>query len=138
MQEKAGSRKVNYHWIKCSAVRNLEVTGLRHLNLESASLPALDISALEEQARKAEVNYQKQLPSIGVGVTQEAQDVYNSLCKTMPCSWSGKNILCYSVKISPPYTSQDCQGPDSSELERVRKILDGERIKRTSLPPKKI
>lgn len=33
------------------------------------------------------------------------------------------------MKISSPYTVNDCDGPDENELSRVKKVLDGERLK---------
>jgi hypothetical protein len=66
---------------------------------------------------------------IGVGVTREAQEIFDSLAKTMPCSWSGQDIVCYKVKVSPPYDMKTCEGPDPNELDRVRKVLEGEKKK---------
>lgn len=129
LQERISRKRVNYHWIKCSAVRDISATALSTLLIENASLPAIDIAILEERIRKADEQSRSYKASIGVAVTQEAQEIFDSLSKTMPCSWSANQIVCYRVRISPPYTTKDCDGPEPGELERVRKVLEGERSK---------
>jgi len=115
--------------MKCSSVRDIQATGLGNTNLESSILPAVDVVAMEAQEKRAEEYYLNYKSMIGVGVTEDAQEIFDSLSKTMPCAWSGQLIVCYRVKISPPYRSEDCAGPDENEVNRVRKVLEGERSK---------
>lgn len=69
--------------------------------------------------------------NIGVGVTQEAQDIFDALARTLPCRWDGKTIVVMDeVHIAPPYN--DCvgiQGGDPRAVERVSKVLAMEKSK---------
>lgn len=70
------------------------------------------------------------MAKVGVGVTQEAQTIFDSLSKTMPCVWSGRSIVVMDVvTIAPPYTGTDvvATGEAKGALERVRKVLAAER-----------
>ena len=62
-------------------------------------------------------------------MTEEAQEIFDCLSKTMPCTWDGTSIRVYRVSIRSPYTANDCSGSDENELSRVKKVLDGERLK---------
>ena len=115
--------------MKCSSVRDMQATGLGNMNIESATLPAIDPAAMEAQERRADEYYANYKSMIGVGVTHEAQEVFDALSKTMPCQWADQKIQCYRVTISPPYTPSDCAGPDDNEVSRVKKVLEGERSK---------
>ncbi len=115
--------------MKCSSVRDIQATALGQVNIDSHVLPAIDVASMEAQEKRADEFYSNYKSMIGVGVTQEAQDVFDSLAKTMPCTWHEQTILCYRVKISPPYAPENCTGPDDNELNRVKKVLEGERVK---------
>ncbi|KAK9459587.1 anticodon-binding domain-containing protein [Lipomyces oligophaga] len=65
----------------------------------------------------------------GVGVTQEAQDLFDALAKLLPTHWVGKSILVLDeVTIDPPYTSQSCRADTQSPaLDRIKHVVDAER-----------
>jgi hypothetical protein len=105
------------------------VTGVAPQNIENASLPSISLSAVDEIDRRAVEYFSSMKANFGVGVSQEAQEIYDSLAKTMPCSWDGNVICCYRVRIKAPYTVDSCEGSDENELVRVKKVLEGERAK---------
>ncbi|CAG8644243.1 12807_t:CDS:2 [Funneliformis caledonium] len=73
---------------------------------------------------------QAALARIGVGVTQEAQDIFDALSKTLPCRWSKETIIVLDeVIINPPYDIDNCKANQSAtgSLARVRKVLEGEK-----------
>lgn len=72
------------------------------------------------------------MAKVGVGVTKEAQSIYDSLSKTMPCVWSGRDIVVMdAVTVSPPYNvdSVTTSGAHTGALERVKKVLQAERVR---------
>jgi len=91
-----------------------------------------DIVTREKKALKEEFQRQNR---IGVGVTEEAQQIFDALSKTMPCSWNNKSIVVMDeVIIGPPYNAENCkmvQGKTVQEsiLERVQKVLELEKKK---------
>ena len=70
--------------------------------------------------------------NIGVGVTQEAQDIFDALARTLPCVWDGKAIqVMDEVRISPPYDKCEpaTEAADPRAVERVQKVLAHEKSK---------
>ncbi|KAK9447261.1 anticodon-binding domain-containing protein [Limtongia smithiae] len=67
--------------------------------------------------------------SKGVGVSKEAQELFDAVSKTLPSRWAGKAIVVLDeVTIEPPYTPESCRArPDSQALAHVRKVVDRER-----------
>jgi len=87
------------------------------------------IQAKEIQSVK---DTQAALARIGVGVTQEAQDIFDAMSKTLPCRWHKESIIVLDeVIINPPYDIDNCKTSKtvgSTELlARVRKVLEGEK-----------
>jgi predicted metallopeptidase len=70
------------------------------------------------------------MAKVGIGVTKEAQSIFDSLSKTMPCIWHGRNITVMDVVVvEPPYTVE-CVSTTSDHkgaLDRVKKVLQAER-----------
>lgn len=88
------------------------VDEVRCLQRETAA-----IKAAEEDAKK-----------IGVGVSEVAQHIFDGLAKTLPCAWEGKSIIVMDeVVITEPYTPENAKGPNRQVLQRVQKVLEGER-----------
>ncbi|KAI8906205.1 anticodon-binding domain-containing protein [Powellomyces hirtus] len=68
---------------------------------------------------------------IGVGVSPEAQTIFDHLAKTLPTRWRKTSILIMDeIEILPPYTPDECRvaaGRSNAEnsLARVKKVLEG-------------
>lgn len=71
------------------------------------------------------------MAKVGEGVTKEAQSIFDSLSRTLPCVWSGKAILVMeSVLVMPPYTVESVSavgGGGDAALERIKRVLAAER-----------
>ncbi|KAJ7525981.1 hypothetical protein O6H91_17G076800 [Diphasiastrum complanatum] len=65
---------------------------------------------------------------IGEGVTQEAQDIFDALSKTLPVRWEKTSIMVMNeVCVSDPYLPENVEGGTSAANERVKKVLALER-----------
>ncbi|CAG8544897.1 6808_t:CDS:2, partial [Dentiscutata heterogama] len=66
------------------------------------------------------------LARIGVGVTQEAQDIFDAMSKTLPCRWHKESIIVLDeVIINPPYNIENCKMSNKGQTEllaRVQKV----------------
>ena len=87
-------------------------------------LPAVDDARsarrLEEAVRAAEAESER----VGVGVTRQAQLLFDALSKTYPCRWRETTIAVMdTVLIRPPYTPEACQGGNPTERERVQMVV---------------
>lgn len=71
------------------------------------------------------------MAKVGVGVTKEAQSIFDSLSKTLPCVWSSKSIVVMdAVLIEPPYTVDHVRAigaADKAALDRIKRVLVAER-----------
>lgn len=69
---------------------------------------------------------ERQIKSRGVGVTEQAQRLFDNLSKTMPCQWQNTTIEVFdAVLITSPYTLKNCTFKDGVEenstiMERVQ------------------
>ncbi|CAN1311089.1 Protein LSM12 homolog A [Linum perenne] len=84
-----------------------------------------NILAREELAlRQAEADAQR----IGVGVTAEAQGIYDALSKTLPVRWDKTSIVVMNeVRVSSPYLAENVTGGTAAANDRVKKVLELER-----------
>mmetsp|Transcript_15642 Transcript_15642/g.21624 ORF Transcript_15642/g.21624 Transcript_15642/m.21624 type:complete len:193 (+) Transcript_15642:185-763(+) len=104
---------------------------------ERAALPSLDMGRLQEREAQALKTAEEEAKKIGVGVSDEAQDLFDALSKTLPCRWAEKVIVVLDeVRIEEPYTPESCQGGSATVLSRVRKVLEGERARSTEAASK--
>ncbi|EIE26838.1 hypothetical protein COCSUDRAFT_52473 [Coccomyxa subellipsoidea C-169] len=102
-----------------------------------AKLPHVDISKCLDREAKAVQAAEFEAARKGLGVTEEAQRIFDALSKTMPCKWQGKTIVVLGeVSIKEPYdlASVSSTHPDNGAaiVERVKKVLDAERKRMTS------
>mmetsp|Transcript_8196 Transcript_8196/g.28153 ORF Transcript_8196/g.28153 Transcript_8196/m.28153 type:complete len:181 (-) Transcript_8196:51-593(-) len=89
-------------------------------------LPYVCTKRAEEREAKALMGANKRAEQIGVGVTRAAQSVFDSVNKTLPCRWQGKDIIVIGeVTIVSPYGLDNCTVVPGAEktLDQVKKVL---------------
>eukprot|EP00744_Colponema_vietnamica_P005916 GILI01008618.1.p1 GENE.GILI01008618.1~~GILI01008618.1.p1 ORF type:complete len:185 (+),score=12.09 GILI01008618.1:55-609(+) len=129
LKENAEAGQVNYRIVKANHIANITC-----LNVPSE---AVDLSLAPISVQEALAKEEKQLAAtrllvsrLGVGVTAEAQEVFDALSRTLPCSWNGPAILVMgNVKIDPPYLPESVSGSDRAAVERLKRVLELERAK---------
>ncbi|KAJ3106407.1 hypothetical protein HDU97_006392 [Phlyctochytrium planicorne] len=93
-------------------------------------VPIDKVLAREQALLKSEA---ERVAKIGIGVSDEAQELFYALDKTLPTRWKGSTIIVMDeVKINPPYTSDDVQGSSTTNtavVSRVKKVVELERKK---------
>ncbi|CAN8291773.1 unnamed protein product [Cochlearia groenlandica] len=74
--------------------------------------------------RQAEADAER----LGVGVTAEAQSIFDALSKTLPVQWENTDILVMKeVRVRSPYLSGCVFGGTDAANNRVKKVLELER-----------
>lgn len=84
-----------------------------------------DIKAADEREARAIAQRREEAAKIGVGVTAEAQAVFDAMSKMLECRWKGKTIvLMDNITISPPYDESACKGGrNADQLMAAKKML---------------
>eukprot|EP00227_Mantoniella_beaufortii_P017542 CAMPEP_0197585084 /NCGR_PEP_ID=MMETSP1326-20131121/7490_1 /TAXON_ID=1155430 /ORGANISM="Genus nov. species nov., Strain RCC2288" /LENGTH=173 /DNA_ID=CAMNT_0043149537 /DNA_START=57 /DNA_END=578 /DNA_ORIENTATION=- len=124
---------INTHDVRILRVQG--VTGLKSIPPAKPpvmeTLPVVDEARCQKREEGAVKAAQASAANIGVGVTSEAQDIFDALARTLPCRWDSKTIVVMDdVKIAAPY--KDCLGApggDPRAVERVQKVLAMEKSK---------
>lgn len=119
--------KKNLRFLKINFIKDIRLLGRADEPFEF-HIPHIDLNQLrmkEEAAlRQAETDAER----IGVGVTQEAQDIFDALSKTLPVRWDKSTIVVMDeVRVSSPHTPENVAGGSPAAMERVRKVLELER-----------
>eukprot|EP01068_Selenidium_serpulae_P012753 Selendium_serpulae@DN5876_c0_g1_i1.p1 len=125
---------VNYNVVKISAIKEIVAdtdTPDRKLRADDPTaldrqLPGCDFGVLERRECRAIDAFVKNQRNIGIGVSREAQEIFDFIAKTHPdCRWEKDTISVMGVTVPPPYTAENCSGETAASLERFRKVLDG-------------
>ncbi|KAI8324204.1 hypothetical protein GQ54DRAFT_296341 [Martensiomyces pterosporus] len=129
-----GKRKrAQVHMVAAANIKSVEVVPKQSSQAEEElKLPEIHpvaVSTIEARKQKSLALAQERASRIGVGVTDEAQAVFEALSKTLPCRWTeNKIIVLDEVVIEPPYGVDNCKvlSAASFSLQRVKKVLQGE------------
>jgi len=117
--------KKDVRMLNLGSVEKTEVLVPADASAPVPELPAQPLDVVE--ARESESLEAAKLANqrIGDGVSPEAQQLFNTLCKTLECRWEGQSIveLKLNVRINPPYTPENIVGEDATALARMRKIV---------------
>lgn len=95
------------------------------LDVKNCCLDLNSLRAREELAiRQAEAECER----IGVGVTSQAQNIFDALSKTLPVRWDKTVIVVMNeVRVSSPYLPESVSGGTPAANDRVKKVLELER-----------
>eukprot|EP00798_Chlamydomonas_sp_ICE-L_P016063 gene16063-22201_t len=119
----------NIRFIKAARISKV-LKDFKPPNYVEEPLPQVDIEKCGRREERALKVAELEASRVGLGVTKEAQAVFDALHKTMPCTWMGKSILVLGeVLISEPYTPECAREdkPSQEMLARVKKVLAAER-----------
>mmetsp|Transcript_18125 Transcript_18125/g.44478 ORF Transcript_18125/g.44478 Transcript_18125/m.44478 type:complete len:181 (-) Transcript_18125:176-718(-) len=141
IQNKVGQHIASYRYLKFQAM-DLASVKLAGSHVPPEPLPPLSDAIMkrirEKEADAVEREKQRAKEQIGSGVSREAQLLFNGLAKTMPCKWTGKTIMVDAqrsdagARIEEPYTADKVSGQNAQFVERLKKVLEGERAKLSS------
>jgi len=126
--------KQDYRMIKTSLIEELQYIGRNEVDPFPEVLSSISYPRIKQREEQLIRTLREDAARIGVNVTKEAQEIFNALHKTLPCRWNKTTIVVFDeITISSPYTIENCTGGTAVSLQRVKKVLEGER-KRLNLP----
>eukprot|EP00249_Psilotum_nudum_P013849 c24546_g1_i2 orf=203-736(+) len=122
----AGSRR-NLRFLKANFIEDFSLLGQGDDPLDLKD-PYIDINTLQSREAAAVRHAEAEAERIGVGVTREAQDIFDALSKTLPVRWEKTDIVVMNeVWVGSPYLPENVTGGPAAANERVRKVLELER-----------
>ncbi|XP_073118119.1 uncharacterized protein [Elaeis guineensis] len=123
---KPGARR-NLRLLKANYIKDFTLLGRGEdpLDPKKCFIDLAAIQAREDAAmRQAEIEAER----IGVGVTAEAQSIFDALSKTLPVHWDKTVIVVMNeVRVCSPYLPDNVSGGTPAANERVKKVLEFER-----------
>ncbi|CAH9087785.1 unnamed protein product [Cuscuta epithymum] len=119
--------KMNIRLLKANYIKEFALLGQGEDPLD-ASKCFLDLETLKSREDSAIRQAELDAERFGVGVTPEAQSIFDALAKTLPVRWEKTVIVVMNeVRVSSPYLPESVKGGTPAANERVRKVLEFER-----------
>ncbi|KAF1941746.1 hypothetical protein EJ02DRAFT_191291 [Clathrospora elynae] len=129
------SQPGDYHIIPFAHITSFEILGSGERAPESTvgfdgalpSISKVDLAALQAREDQTIREMKKKDAQKGKGVSQEAQDLFDAITRTLPTRWADTSIVVSdSVLIQPPYTLDNIKAPtDKTQAEKhVRKVVE--------------
>ena len=114
----------NFLILNAQQVKEFKVLSPTATPLPIKPVNSLNMDKLQVRERNALRSLEKSLSSIGIGVSKEAQEIFNALSRTYPCRWDKQNIVVMDeVTITPPYTPANCSGPPNGAIDRLKVVV---------------
>ncbi|KAJ0095030.1 hypothetical protein Patl1_16212 [Pistacia atlantica] len=123
---KSGPRR-NIRLLKANYIKDFSYLGQAEDPLDVKNC-YLDINALQAREELAVRQAEADAVRLGVGVTSEAQNIFDALSKTLPVRWDKTVIVVMNeVRVSSPYLPESVSGGTAAANDRVKKVLEFER-----------
>eukprot|EP00698_Gefionella_okellyi_P018548 TRINITY_DN556_c0_g1_i1.p1 TRINITY_DN556_c0_g1~~TRINITY_DN556_c0_g1_i1.p1 ORF type:complete len:180 (-),score=23.55 TRINITY_DN556_c0_g1_i1:26-565(-) len=124
-----GRAPVNLQFVKTNSVRDIQVISAQQA-APDLRIPHVNLQRLVRREERAVDKARERAAQIGMGVSTLAQQVFDALAKTLPCTWVGDRIIVMNeAVISKPYTSESITCANDTLLTRVKMVLQRERQK---------
>ncbi|KAL3685498.1 hypothetical protein R1sor_003520 [Riccia sorocarpa] len=125
--DSVGPTRRNLRFVKENYIKDCKLLGKVDDTFDFKT-PLPDIGALRSREEAAIRQAEQEAERIGVNVSQEAQDIFDALSKTLPVRWKDTSIAVLNdVLVSSPYHAENVTGGTATANERVRKVLEFER-----------
>lgn len=125
----AGSVRKTYRLLNVFYVRSLQRLSPQPVE-DLRPVRPIDMAKLRTKEAAAIADARKEASRIGVGVSPQAQLIFNALSKTLPCRWDNDTIVIFDdLRILSPHRVQDVKAgsqTSQNELNRVKRVLEGE------------
>jgi len=126
-----GTQKSHFRIIKASFIKEVQALSVQSSPADVIDLPPVNINKI--RARE-EVNTSLARQRLGVGVSSEAQEIFNALSKTLPCRWENNEIVVFDdIRITSPYQKENVSGGTAASIARIQKVLEGEKTRINNL-----
>ncbi|KOM28258.1 hypothetical protein LR48_Vigan511s008100 [Vigna angularis] len=120
---KHGPRR-NIRLLKANYIKEFTFLGQAEDPLDPSNC-FLDLTALQAREEIAIRQAEADAERIGVGVTSEAQSIFDALSKTLPVRWDKTVIVVMNdVRVSSPYHPDSVVGGTPAANERVKKVVN--------------
>jgi len=117
----------NTRMVNASFITGLSYLGKTEDPLDSDNF-SVDLNGLRAKEALAIRQAEADAERMGVGVTAEAQSIFDALSKTLPVQWENSDILVMKeVRVRSPYLSDCVFGGTDAANNRVKKVLELER-----------
>ncbi|KAF2106300.1 anticodon-binding domain-containing protein [Lophiotrema nucula] len=129
------SQPGDYHIIPFAHILSFEIIGPGERAAEAGpgfdgalpSISKVDLDALRAREEQTIREMKKKDLQKGKGVTKEAQDIFDTIARTLPTRWNGTEIIVNdAVIIESPYAIENARaatGKDQS-LAHIKKIME--------------
>ncbi|KAK1268342.1 hypothetical protein QJS04_geneDACA006820 [Acorus gramineus] len=118
----------NVRLLKAGYIRDFTLLGRSDEDPLDVKQCFVDLNGLRAREDSAMRQAEMEAERIGVGVTSEAQSIFDALSKTLPVRWDKTAIILMNeVRVSSPYLPENVSGGTAAANERVKKVLEFER-----------
>jgi len=116
------------HWVIARGEHATSVEAVEGASAPSGAdddVPLTSVESIKKREKKAIEKALDDANHINTAVSNQVQNVYNALRKTMPCEWSGADMVVMGLVTirGPRYSPECCEGADEGSLSRVRKVV---------------
>ncbi|KAF2625119.1 hypothetical protein BU25DRAFT_412917 [Macroventuria anomochaeta] len=142
------SQPGDYHIIPFAHILSFEIIGLGERAPEPnagfdgaiPSIAKVDMAALMAREEQTIREMKKKDAQKGKGVSREAQEIFDTLARTLPTRWADNQIVVNdAVLVQPPYTLDSIRAPAGKEqsVVQVKKIIERYYQKKATATPRK-